>query len=105
MGGVLDDCRLRFVKMWRRPPQNTPDFGVQRIFLNNERATVRSPFEQRAELQPEQRTRTLIRASLNYGARPRPSGGCEHLLAELGWCWRLKAHDEEESTSQGWPRS
>jgi len=27
MGGVLDDCRLRFVQMWRRPPQNTPDFG------------------------------------------------------------------------------
>ena len=27
MGGFLDDCRLRFVQMWRRPPQNTPDFG------------------------------------------------------------------------------
>ena len=27
MGGVLDDCGLRFVQMWRRPPQNTPDFG------------------------------------------------------------------------------
>jgi len=26
MGGVLDDCGLRFVQMWRRPPQNTPDF-------------------------------------------------------------------------------
>ena len=32
MGGVLDDCRLRFVQKYRRPPQNTPDFGVQRIF-------------------------------------------------------------------------
>ena len=27
MGGVLDDCRLRFVQKCRRPPQNTPDFG------------------------------------------------------------------------------
>ena len=34
MGGVLDDCGLRFVQMRRRPPQNTPDFGVQRIFRN-----------------------------------------------------------------------
>ena len=32
MGGVLDDCRLRFVQKCRRPPQNTPDFGVLRIF-------------------------------------------------------------------------
>ena len=31
MGGVLDDCRLRFVQMRRRPLQNTPDFWVQRI--------------------------------------------------------------------------
>ena len=98
MGGVLDDCRLRFVQEDGGASLKIPPIlGVQRIFLNNERATVRSPFEQRAELQPEQRTRTLIRASLNYGARPRPSGGCEHLLAELGWCWRLKAHDEEET--------
>ena len=27
MGGVVDDCGLRFVQMWRRPPKNTPDFG------------------------------------------------------------------------------
>ena len=27
MGGVLDDCGLRFVQKCRRPPQNTPDFG------------------------------------------------------------------------------
>ena len=27
MGGVLDDCGLRFVQMRRRPPKNTPDFG------------------------------------------------------------------------------
>ena len=27
MGGALDDCRLRFVLKYRRPPQNTPDFG------------------------------------------------------------------------------
>ena len=27
MGGVLDDCGLRFVHKWRRPPKNTPDFG------------------------------------------------------------------------------
>ena len=27
MGGVLDDCRLRFVQKCRRPPQKTPDFG------------------------------------------------------------------------------
>ena len=26
IGGVIDDCGLRFVQMWRRPPQNTPDF-------------------------------------------------------------------------------
>ena len=26
MGGALDDCRLRFVQIWRRPLQNTPDF-------------------------------------------------------------------------------
>ena len=32
MGGALDDCRLRFVLKYRRPPQNTPDLGVQRIF-------------------------------------------------------------------------
>ena len=32
MGGVLDDLGLRSVQMCRRPPQNTPDFGVQRIF-------------------------------------------------------------------------
>ena len=34
MGGVVDDCGLRFVQMCRRPPQNYPDFGVQRIFRN-----------------------------------------------------------------------
>jgi len=60
---------------------------------NKERATARRPCEQRAELRPELRTRTLARASLNYGARP--SGGWEHLLAELGWCWRLKAQRAE----------
>ena len=38
MGGVLDGFRLRFVQMWRRPPQNTPDFGVQRIFRDGGRA-------------------------------------------------------------------
>ena len=27
MGGVVDDCGLRFVQMRRRPPQNTPDLG------------------------------------------------------------------------------
>jgi len=27
MGGFVDDCRLRFVQMWRRLPQNTPDLG------------------------------------------------------------------------------
>ena len=27
MGGVLDDCGLRFVQMCRRPPHSTPDFG------------------------------------------------------------------------------
>ena len=27
MGGALDDCRLRFVQKYRRPPQNTPAFG------------------------------------------------------------------------------
>ena len=27
MGGVLDDCGLRFVQKCRRIPQNTPDFG------------------------------------------------------------------------------
>ena len=27
MGGVLENCGLRFVRRWRRPPQNTPDFG------------------------------------------------------------------------------
>ena len=27
MGGVVDDCGLRFVQKWRCPPQNTPDFG------------------------------------------------------------------------------
>ena len=32
MGGVVDDCGLRFVHKYRRPPQNTPDLGVQRIF-------------------------------------------------------------------------
>ena len=32
MGGFVDDCRLRFVQKCRLPPQNTPDFGVQRIF-------------------------------------------------------------------------
>ena len=26
MGDVLDDKGLRFVQIWRRPPQNTPDF-------------------------------------------------------------------------------
>ena len=31
MGGVVDDCGLRFVQMWRRPPQNTPDFGGPEI--------------------------------------------------------------------------
>ena len=32
MGGALDDCGLRFVQKCRRPPQNTPILGVQRIF-------------------------------------------------------------------------
>ena len=32
MGGVLDDCRLKFVQKYRRLRQNTPDLGVQRIF-------------------------------------------------------------------------
>ena len=27
MGGVVDDCGLRFVQSWRRLPQNTPGFG------------------------------------------------------------------------------
>ena len=27
MRGLIDDCRLRFVQMGRRPPQNTPDCG------------------------------------------------------------------------------
>jgi len=33
MGGVLDDCGLRFLQKCRRLPQNTPDLGVQRIFF------------------------------------------------------------------------
>ena len=32
MGDALDDCGLRFVQKCRRPPQNTPILGVQRIF-------------------------------------------------------------------------
>ena len=32
-GGFVDDCRLRFVQKWRRPPQNTPDFGDPTIFF------------------------------------------------------------------------
>ena len=27
MGGVLDDCGIRFMQMCRRPSQNNPDFG------------------------------------------------------------------------------
>ena len=27
MEAFLDDCGLRFVHKWRRPPQYTPDFG------------------------------------------------------------------------------
>ena len=34
MGGVLDDCRLKFVKMCRRPLKIPPIFGVQRVFQN-----------------------------------------------------------------------
>ena len=37
MGGVLDDCGLRFVQMRRRPPQNTPDFGGPTDFSKNYR--------------------------------------------------------------------
>ena len=33
MGGALDDCGLRFVQKCRRPPQNTPDFGVPTDFF------------------------------------------------------------------------
>ena len=32
MGGVVDDCGLRFVQIWRRLPQNTPDFGGPKSF-------------------------------------------------------------------------
>ena len=34
MGGVLDDCGLRFLQRWRRPPQNTPDFGGPTDFFD-----------------------------------------------------------------------
>ena len=35
MGGVLDDCSLRFVQKCRRPPQNTCDFGGPTDFFRN----------------------------------------------------------------------
>ena len=38
MGGVLDDCGLRFVQMRRRLPQNTPDFGGPKINFEKSRA-------------------------------------------------------------------
>jgi hypothetical protein len=38
MGVVLDDCGLRFVQMWRRLPQNTPDFGGPKINFEKSRA-------------------------------------------------------------------
>ena len=41
MGGLLDDCRLRFVQIWRRFPQNTPDFGGPTDF-SEKRATCSS---------------------------------------------------------------
>ena len=41
MGGALDDCRLRFVQKYRRPPQNTPAFGGPTDF-SEKRATCSS---------------------------------------------------------------
>ena len=38
MGGVVDDCGLRFVQIRRRPPQNTPDFGGPKINFEKSRA-------------------------------------------------------------------
>ena len=63
MGDVLDDCRLRFLQMCRRPPQNTPDFGVQRIFQN---ITEKGPLQESYQID-ELRSQTLqSHASYTY---------------------------------------
>ena len=45
MGGVADDCGLRFVQKWRRPPRNTPDFGGPTIFSKNYRKKTPLAFD------------------------------------------------------------
>ena len=42
MGGVVDDCGLRFEQMRRRPPQNTPDFGSSTDFF--EKLSKKGPY-------------------------------------------------------------
>ena len=45
MGGVADDCGLRFLQKWRRPPRNTPDFGGPTIFSKNYRKKTPLAFD------------------------------------------------------------
>ena len=46
MGGVLDDCGLRFVHKWRRPLKIPPILGVQkRPKINLEKSRACSPNE------------------------------------------------------------
>ena len=55
MGGVLDDCLLRFAQKCRRRPQNTLVLGVQRIFQN---ITEKGPLQKSYQID-ELRSQTL----------------------------------------------
>jgi len=46
VGGVLDDCGLRFVQRCRRPPRNTPDLGVQ---FRKKKITGMQPYRNRTK--------------------------------------------------------